>query len=274
MKVLEQKTPLGVMTILSNGNVTLGITTERGIRISYISAFDCDNLCYHDDKLKNVTKLSNGETWYQLGGHRIWKSPEDENCYIDDNLPCTLKIEEKGASISSPVHKDGLAYAVKITFTGESTVKVIHAIKNCGETPQKIAAWGITALDPNGWVEIPFDNENGALLPNRNVVVWSYTDLDSGFVHITNDKVTVFNNGDKPLKVGALTKGNIKYQRDNIVFEKHTELLSGEYPDYYCNKECYANGTITEMETLSPLKTIKKDQVVSHTEIWKFSKEK
>lgn len=274
MKVLEQTTPIGVMTILQHGNVTLGITTQKGIRISYISAFDSDNLCFHDDKLTEVTNLEKGEKWYQLGGHRIWKSPEDLFCYYDDNLPAAIKVEENGAIVTSQCHRDGLQYSIRITFSGESSVKVLHAIKNCGDTPQKIAVWGITALDPKGWVEMIFDNDNGALLPNRNVVLWSYTDLDKGYVNVENDKITVFNNGNLPQKVGCFTKKGITYYRDDISFEISAATKDGQYPDYGCNYECYANGKLTEIESLSPIFTLKKGETASHVENWRFKQDK
>ena len=44
----------------------------------------------------------------------------------------------------------------------------------------------------------------------------------------------------------------------------------GYYPDYSCNIECYTNNHILEIETLSPLQTLKPNEQIVHKEHWKL----
>ncbi|MEG1528454.1 MAG: hypothetical protein RR248_05430 [Clostridia bacterium] len=265
-------TAFGEMTIISTNSVSIGLTYQYGIRISYISAFNSPNLCYYDDKFTQSTLLNNGNKWFQLGGHRLWKSPEDFSCYYEDNAKAVLTATQEEISLVSPINANGLRYSIDIKFLTDTSLAITHKIENFGEMA-KLGLWAITALAKDAKVEIVFDNSPLGFTPNRNIVLWQYCDINDSRIVLTKDKLTINYLDLPPLKVGSFVKnGEITYIKDNIKFTKSAKVVAGEYPDYCCNVECYANQHFIEAETLSPIYEIAKHGQKTHTELWEFER--
>lgn len=272
MKTNELNTNFGKMILMSDGDVTLGVTTEQGMRISHISAFGGENLAFADYDFKAVTKFDNGVVWNQLGGHRLWKSPEDVDCYAYDNIPSTFTLTDNGGYFTNKTQGDGLKFALKIEFLGDNKVKLTHEITNVNDFVKTLGLWSITALKSYGVATLPLDTADTVLLPNRNISLWSYTKLDDKRLALHDDKVMVMADDTMPpLKVGVHnSKGEVSYTDGKIVFTKHADDQKQGYPDFYCNVECYTNQDILEIETVSPIYDFAPNETKTHVEIWTF----
>ncbi len=274
MKVTYQTTPLGKAVMLESGDIRLGITYQKGLRINYISPFGRENISYFDGAGAVFSLLPDGKKWYALGGHRLWKSPEDWHCYYNDNLEAFVEVKDNIFYAKTQQTSDGLILKMKIEFAASNEVKITHAIENASQSRKKIALWAITALACGGKVTIPFDKAVDPLLPNRNVALWSYTDINDKRLAISKESITVTPNPQaKPLKVGCFNgESKIVWEDGFVVFEKTADKITGNYPDFYCNAECYTDANVAEIETLSPLYEIEPLQQKEHTEYWTFRK--
>jgi hypothetical protein len=111
------------------------------------------------------------------------------------------------------------------------------------------------------------------LLPNRNLVLWPYTQIRDPRLEITDDMVLLHGApGSNALKVGYTNRvGWAGYLRPNVFFIKrfdpHPEL---PHPDFSCNVETYTGHNFIELETLGVLTPIEPLESVSHVEHWEF----
>lgn len=266
----------GEMLKISSNDLTVGLTNQLGARISYINAFDCGNICYYDEHFAETSNLKNGKVWKQLGGHRLWKTPEDDDCYLYDNTPCQVEKTLNGAILLSPLREDGLQFTLSVEFLTETTLKISHTIANRSNEIKTFGLWGITALKNDGKVLLPLNTNFIPLLPTRNIVFWPYDDVNDKRIKYSNNGIEI--SGDKkgtPLKVGTFNNnGEIYYANKNIIFNKTIENVTNNiyYPDYNCNIECYTNSNILEMETLSQTYQVEPNQTVNFDEKWSFTR--
>lgn len=136
-----------------------------------------------------------------------------------------------------------------------------------GTTP--ISAWGLTVMDKGAVATIPLSEENTGFLPNRNVVFWSYDDINDSRIEIAQKYIKVRQTDKKEaIKIGTYTKSKVGVVVNGMNFSIYVEPKEGNYPDYSCNVECYTNNFILEIETLSPLKVLRPDETLTHTEYW------
>jgi len=49
-------------------------------------------------------------------------------------------------------------------------------------------------------------------------------------------------------------------------------IAGATYPDRGCNLEIFTNSEMLELETLSPLKQLKRDETLEHIETWTLDK--
>jgi hypothetical protein len=71
-------------------------------------------------------------------------------------------------------------------------------------------------------------------------------------------------------KVGNFNShGWIAYTLGNVLFVKRFNAeREGSYPDMGCNIEAYVRDSFLELETLGPLKTLNRNESVTHEETW------
>ncbi|MDD3831484.1 MAG: hypothetical protein PHW00_02370 [Clostridia bacterium] len=273
MKIDTKSSSFGNMIYISQNDVTLGITTQYGMRISYISAFGSDNICYCDDVMANYKPLDDGNKWFNLGGHRLWKSPEDNSCYVDDNNPCECHYDNRKLVVTNNHRSDSMVYSIRIEFTGHNTVKLTHTITNCSDSDVRLALWAITALKSTGTVVLPLDTTTQGLLPNRNIVYWPYSNILDNRISMRLDGIAVKANKAKPLKIGTFTSaGYIAYENYDVIMKKSFKVEQGEYPDMQCNIECYTDENVMEIESVSPLYTLYPFEQKSYIEHWTFTR--
>lgn len=214
------------------------------------------------------------------GGHRLWHAPEDlVRTYQTDNtaVDLTEHVNGRGRSctLTQPVETaTGLQKAMRIELVAPNTVRVTHTLANRGLWPVETAAWALTMLRAGGMSVVPLPPKGEHArdkLPEFSLVPWNYTDLSHSawrifpsFLRIDTRKV------ETPQKLGLTSyPGWSGYWRDGDFFVKTAKVEHGAaYPDRGCVFETYADPAVTELETLSPLRSIAPGKRIVHVETW------
>ena len=211
------------------------------------------------------------------GGHRLWYAPEDPwRTYLPDDDPLTIVDVENGLRVTQPVETPtGIQKSLTVTLPGPGArVIVDHILHNRGSGSVELAPWAITQLKPGGVAVLPqataLADEHG-LLPNRHIVLWPYTHIDSP--NITWGDRTVLVRAtmqDGALKIGFPNPaGWLAYIVDGTLFVKQAAYQpDAAYFDRGSSSECYCNPRFLELETLGPRTTLSPGGSVSHREMW------
>jgi hypothetical protein len=266
---------------MREGDMVVRVTTDIGPRIIYFGTENY-NLMYEDTERLSSRggeffdkNFGVGSRWYNLGGHRLWKSPEDEASYSIDNTPVT--VIEKGNSVvfyREAEKTTGLIKEIEIEVLDDSRIRVEHRFTNTRSKAAEVALWALTVLRRGGKVILPLNENNKGFLPARNFVYWSYSKQgDKRFSMSENYALLEQSSAyPYPYKFGVMSeKGVAGYLVDGYLFSKTFDVNpQGEYPDFCCNFESYTNDKIIECETLGELVKLAKDETSSHTEVWKL----
>ena len=267
---------------ITNGVVVLKVTTDLGPRIIYYGTQD-DNMMFNDT-CDNVNRTNayfdenfgEGVTWHIYGGHRLWKSPEDEASYFPDNDKVEVEMLENGAKFSSAYESTtGIRKSITITMDDDGIVYLDHEFYNFTDDVKKYAMWALSVMNKGGTAISPFTKVDTGLLANRNLVFWPYTNICDDRLKITNDYVSLTQKSvcDGPLKIGTLnTLGEVYFLRGDKLLVKNFEpaKFDGNYVDYSCNVEFYTSEHIIEVETLSEYMDIAPKTSVHHRETWRL----
>ncbi len=213
------------------------------------------------------------------GGHRLWCGPEDSlHTYVPDDEGLTVEELPDGVRLAGPAEPPtGIRKSIVVRLDGSCpALTVQHIIENSGIAPLELAPWAITQL-PLGGVALlpqalPAAQANGPR-PNRNLVLWPYTRLDDGRLHL-GDNIHWVSARPRPapLKVGCLSdRGWAAYYRSGVLFCKRFAVQADRpYPDMHCNVEIYCNDRVIELETLGPLTRLEPGETVTHAETWEW----
>lgn len=267
---------------LSKGGKTMLVTVDIGPRIIFYGEDGGENIFYEDiDDLINKDdeylqkNLAGKGIWHIYGGHRLWKSPEYMDTYYPDNEPVAVEETDDGVTFVSPVEiTTGLKKSIKIKMSDDGNAIIEHGFTNCGEnvTPP-IALWTLSVMEKGAVAKIPLSTEDKGLLPNRNLVLWSYTDIKDERLQIDNDCVTLSQkNIARPIKLGMYVDQPIEVKVKGMTLRIEYPAPQGEYADFCCNVETYTNDIMLEIETLSSLKELKKGESAVHTVKWSLTK--
>jgi hypothetical protein len=134
------------------------------------------------------------------------------------------------------------------------------------------APWAITQFKPGGIAILPQSRQQTGLLPNRSLVIWPYTDMNSPLVRWGNDYIFFHAHMPKPFKLGFPNpRGWLGYWLNGTLFVKRTAFIPhAEYCDYNSSSQCYCNPQFLELETLAPLTELAPGASVVHTETWEL----
>lgn len=260
---------------LSNEDTEVIVSLDVGPRV----------LSYRTKKGPNVLKIyedqlgqANEDAWMVRGGHRLWLAPEDEKItYHWDNEPVEHDNGPDGTVtlISRQVEPVRIRKEITLSLAESgSEVTLEHKITNEGTKPITGASWGLTVLPPGGRALIPqppLGEHPRDLLPNRNMVLWPYTDLTDDRWYIGQHFIMLNQDDERgPTKLGLLHKeGWVAYLIDDSIFFKTIEYIDGEtYPDNGANFETFTNQEMIELESLAPLQTLAPGEASHHTEKW------
>jgi hypothetical protein len=217
-----------------------------------------------------------GPYWLR-GGHRLWYAPEDaRRTYLPDDDPLAITEIENGLRVTQPVEAStGIQKSLTVSLPGpEARVVVDHRLHNQGRSPIELAPWAITQLKPGGVAVLPqakaLADEYG-LLPNRHIVLWPYTRVDSPQITWGDRYLLV----EATMREGALKigfpnpDGWLAYAVDDTLFVKQAPYLTGaDYYDRGSSSECYCNPRFLELETLGPRTMLAPGESVTHQETW------
>jgi hypothetical protein len=279
--------------VLANNEVELLITLDVGPRIiSYRHQSGLNLFKTFDDQLGK----SGEPDWQIRGGHRLWIAPETTSSYFPDNHPVSFSlIGENHVRLRTPTEaQSGIEKELEI-FLDEKTSRVTinHSMTAARPSISDIALWGLTAFKPGGKAVIPLPPKNLHpndlsitekksgndaalnLLPNRSISLWAYTDLSDPRFKWHKDRLEINQHANTAsTKLGFLHQmKTAHYEVDGYRFSKTIDYRQdATYPDGNCNLEIFTDGTMLELESLSPLVALKKDEKIIHTEIWSLNR--
>jgi len=260
---------------LINDKVEIIISLDVGPRIISYKTHESPNV------LKNYAEQMGGcgeSEWKIRGGHRLWIAPEHQILsYLPDNEPIAHELLPPGGVKLVNESVDPWKIRKELTVSlveNSSEVTLEHRAINEGSEPVEIATWGLTVMEPGGLEIIPLPplgEHPRDLLPNRNLIIWPYTDMSDPRWRFGSQLITLRQTGDGlPTKLGLLHKEKwIAYLVNGSLFVKTIEFIEGEtYPDGGCNFETFSNQEMLEVEALSPLRKLAPGESVSHRERW------
>jgi hypothetical protein len=260
---------------INSGNFKLIITTEIGPRIIGGFLNNGDNLFYVDPK--TVDNNNNENEWNIYGGHRLWHAPEAmPRTYEPDNIPVAWDWDEKSDIVwvsSGTAPATGIHKSFTIEPLGNEKFRIVHSIKNDNMWEIELAAWALSVMAPGGVGVIPQpQGDKTALLPNRNLTLWPYTNMADPRL-TWGEKYTLLRQDPQattPCKIGFNCEdGWLAYVNNGTALIKRFEhLIDAEYPDNGCSIELYTNEAMEEIETLSPLYNLGPGETIIHIEEW------
>jgi hypothetical protein len=264
---------------LENEALALWITRSVGPRILGLALQGGENLfaVLPDDSVE----CPGAGLFSFRGGHRLWYAPEDpRRTYLPDDSPVSIAETDNGLRITQPVEAStGIQKSLTVTLPGQGAgrapcVVVDHSLHNRGSSPVELAPWAITQLKPGGVAVLPqataLADEYG-LLPNRHIVLWPYTRLNSPHITWGDHYVLVeATMQDGALKLGFPNpEGWLAYAVAGTLFVKHAHYQpEADYLDRGSSSECYCNPRFLELETLGPRTMLAPGGSVSHRETW------
>jgi hypothetical protein len=274
----DEYKPWGRVLTLTDGIIEAKVTLDMGPRIIYLALKDGENLMFEDTDDRIVKggeyfdKNFGGRMWHIIGGHRLWKSPEDFATYYPDLGTVDYETQENSAVFVSEAEvTTGLIKSLGITLSGGGRMRIRHEFYNAGSKPIEAALWGLTVLKAGGTVYFPVNDRIPGFLPDRNYVLWPYTEANDKRLTFINKVFAVSQQpSEKPFKIGAFnSKGVAAYLNKGVAFVKKFLADSRSvYPDFGCNFEVYTDNNMIECESLSPVYRISKGKSAVHYEDW------
>jgi len=275
--MIEEKTVEGFrIKVVSIGDMLVGAACDIGPRILYLASAKKPELNLFGILPNAGVETSEG-FWKIYGGHRLWSSPEAKpRSYSLDDQPVKIDVGEDYLTVyGSPEEKNSIQKEITIKAGPDSSVQVIHRIKNIGRWPIKMACWAISVMRRNGFAIIPIEPakvDAEGLLPDRHIALWPYTDISDERLMFTGEYIFVKQDpkAKRPLKIGVNANPNwAAYWVEGLLFLKQLQVEKGEYPDFGSNVEVYTNPEMLELESLGSLKVVDPSSVIEHVETWR-----
>lgn len=215
---------------------------------------------------------------YSLGGgHRLWIAPENPNITaIPDDSGLVVQELKTGVRLTQPADPHTLiTRSIEIHLDdSRPVVHLLHTLTNESRALVRFSAWAITQLPLGGTAILPqaMDSLDAArLLPNRNLVLWSYTRWDDPRLLLSDNGYYLHGSPNPtPCKIGYFNRlGWLAYFQEGVVFlKKYAVLPPLDFPDMGCNVEAYVKDRFIELETLSPMTNLHPGESIKHAEEW------
>lgn len=255
------------------GDVEMIVTLEVGPRILRYGFVDGPN--FMKNYVKDLGKTG-GDEYRSYGGHRLWIAPEESPKTLHpDNGPVEVSEEGDTVVFTAAVEKWYAQKEVRIRpDAGTRAFHIEHRVYNRGVYDLFLAPWAITVVETGGvclWPQADFLPHSEKVLPARPVVMWGYTNMSDPRFTWGKHLGRLAHREDLPAtKVGAqVEQGYAAYALHNSLFLKRFGYEEGaQYPDYGCNFECFTREDMLEVESLSPLQTVKPGAYAAHRESW------
>lgn len=286
VKEAESFKDYGKVLSISNGKIEAKVTLDLGPRVIYFGYVGGQNFmndnrkCFGTLTDKAFEDFFGKDTyWENLGGHRIWTSPESyPETYNPDNYAVEYKITENGALfIPRPETANGVQKTLEIIMGDDTEMKVKMDVTNISNETKEFSIWGLSVSATGGTAIIPMNTNDTGLLSNRIISVWPYTDLSDNRIFYGKRFITLRQDvtATTPIKLGFdINCGKVHYLLGEEVFTKSYETLhpTAKYPDGGCSFETYNCGDFIELESLGELKEVKPNETSTLTETWTLQK--
>lgn len=265
---------------IENTTLKIWITQNVGPRILGLSFLGGKNLMAVLPEAK--IPVDGADDFNLRGGHRLWYAPENPaTTYITDDQPLEISPIENGLILIQNVDRaTGIQKSWQVILDDENAALTInHRLTNRGKGNFVLAPWAITQLRKGGTAILPLnselDDEHG-LLPNRQIIFWPYTEIDSPYLDLKNKAILVESKlTDGAIKIGAPNPAEwLAYTIDDVLFVKNAAYNKGEtYLDRGASSQIYCNKDFIELETLGPVVDLTPGEFVEHKEDWQIYKE-
>ncbi len=206
--------------------------------------------------------------YYLRGGHRLWTAPEDSFFTCPEGTVQVI-VKENSVTLQGDIETSGLQKEISFCLE-QNRVLLTHRVTWHGREPIELAAWAITQLRLGGLAILPLSAANG-LQPNRNLVLWPYSQLGDDRVELHDDLVLMHGRAaQRAFKIGNCSShGWLACLWDQALFVKRFHVAqAGRYPDMGSNVEAYVKDSCLELETLGPLTFLEPEESVTHEETW------
>lgn len=254
------------MTDVELGAYRLEIANDFGPRVVSLRRDDSPELLAQlsdDDAIDHP-----GGIYRFHGGHRLWAAPENpEVTYANDDHACSVRVENETAMVLGPPDSAGLVKSIVLTSKGDSLL-IEHKIAGV-QAARQLAAWAITQFPLGGTVIFPLAGEDTGPRPNRNLVLWPYTNLGDPRLQFGKSVALVATGDGSPLKLGlGPVPQRLGYFRDGWLFMKETGSTPRRtVPDFGAASQVYVGQGFCELESVGELTDID-DQPALVSEIW------
>ncbi len=262
---------------IENKNLKIWVTRDVGPRILGLSFLGGRNLLA---VLPEAIIPVDGANDFSLrGGHRLWYAPENpETTYIADDQPLEISPIENGLQLIQNVDQaTGIQKCWQVVLDDEDAALTIsHSLTNLGQGGFELAPWAITQLRKGGTAILPLQTEHEeahGLQPNRQIVLWPYTEINSPFLHLKNKVLFIESNlTEGAIKIGAPNPGEwLAYVIDQILFVKKAVYnKNATYLDRGASSQIYCNKDFIELETLGPVVNLAPGESAEHQETWQI----
>jgi hypothetical protein len=263
---------------LSNQRISIWLTEDFGLRLIGLALAGGDNVLAYAPE--GHIEVAGGEDYFLRGGHRLWYGPEvPETTYLPDNRPVDTSYEAGVVEQRQPVDEStGVEKMWRVQLVAESArLSIEHQLTNRGTEPITLAPWAITMLKPGGLGIFPQPvglSDPHGLQPNRHVVLWPYTPVQSEFIQWQDDGIFVRAAlKESPLKIGFPNPaGWLAYLYQDQIFVKRTKYdPTATYIDRGASSQVYCSPDVIELETLGPQVQLQPGQKVEHHESWELT---
>jgi hypothetical protein len=207
--------------------------------------------------------------YYLHGGHRLWTAPEDP-FYMTPEDNITVISEGNTVRLRSSVDPAGLEKEISFHLDG-SRVDLLHRLTWHGRQLVELAPWAVTQMQMGGMAIVPQSRIETGLLPNRNLVLWHYSQVDDERFELQDDLILVHGKAaEHAFKVGNYSPDSwIAYALGRAAFVKTFPVSPVRtQPDMGCNLEVYVHDSFVEIETLGPLTVLEPGGSMTHRETW------
>ncbi len=209
--------------------------------------------------------------YYLHGGHRLWTAPEDP-FYTCPEDKVKVTTENGKVTLRSDVDASGLEKEISFCLD-QNRVLLTHRVTWHGKDPIELAPWGITQVRLGGTAILPLSSLEG-LHPNRNLVLWPYSQVNDDRFELHDDLVLLHGRAsEQAFKIGNYNShGWLAYLLGNALFVKRfSPDPACRYPDMGCNVEAYVKDSCLELEALGPLTLLESKASVTHQETWEVN---
>ena len=270
-KELKDYKGLGRALEVGNGRLEVTATLDVGPRLIRFALPGGPNIL---EDGATATEALDGDTWRIYGGHRVWHSPEAfPRSYSPDNRPVE-KVERLPDGLLLRQAEEPWTHirkSIEVRLAPDR-VRVTNTLTNCGAWPVELAVWSLTVGSRGGREVIPVTQRNTGLLPNRLVALWPGMPMTDRRVHWGERYLVVDCDpaAKDCFKLGVPDEhGWAAYFNHDLCFLiKFEHRRAGVYPDFGSSWETFTADWGVELESLSPLETLKPGRDLVHAEDW------